>query len=73
MAKMDCLSVCSFCHLIRMKFDVVMKQFKLNIPRLHLSYIFETREISAVLQTASKILMLICVRRFMNRFDSNWV
>ena len=41
-------------HLIRMKFDVVMEQFKLNMLRLLLSKIYETRVMTAVLQTTSK-------------------
>ena len=38
-----------------MKFDVVLKQFKLNILRLLIwGRVLETREITAVLLTASK-------------------
>ena len=42
-------------HLIRMKSDAVMKQFKLNILSYVLVRFIKTMEITAVLQTASKI------------------
>ena len=37
-----------------MQVGMVMKQFKLNILRLHLSEIFESREITTDLQNVSK-------------------
>ena len=41
-------------HLSRMKFDVVMKQLKLNIVRLLLRKVIKTREMTAVSLTVSK-------------------
>ena len=53
-----------------MKFDVGLKSFKLNILILPLS---ESREIIAVLLTASNTLSLAWNRTFMNRFRLNLV
>ena len=41
-------------HLVRMQFDVVREQFKLNILRLLGVRFVETREKTTVLQTGSK-------------------
>ena len=49
--------------LMRMKRDMVLKQFKMDILILILSQIFDTTEASAVLLTASK--MLACIRKFL--------
>ena len=60
-------------HLIRMKF-VVMKQFKFSILRLSLSKIYENKENNCYFTDCVKrTLTLICIRTFMNQFDSNLV
>ena len=61
-------------HLVRMKFDVEMKQFKLSIMRLLFSKInVETREIIAVSQTVSKTFDMTSIRTFMDWFYPNVV
>ena len=53
----------SFFHvfqLVRMAFDLVIDQFMINVPRCSRS-----REVTAVLLTASKSVKLACIQTFM--------
>ena len=56
-------------QLIRMKFDMVLKQLQLYIPILLCMRFKETREIPAY--CVKKTLRLACIQTFMNRFCSN--
>ena len=58
--------------LIMFEFGVALKQFKLSILILLLSEIFETWEVTAVLQTAEKTpFALVCIWTFKNRSGSS--
>ena len=61
------------CHVIRMKFDVVIRQFKLNIQRLLLSKMYWKKGNDCFYRLCHKTLMMACVQMFMNGFHSNLV
>ena len=61
-------------QLIRLKFDLVMKQLKLNILRLLLNKSYWNKgNNSCFTDYIKKTLMLACIQMFMNGFDSNLV
>ena len=70
-AKQNPLVFSSTFQLIRMKLDVVLKLFKLNMSTLFVSEMYRNKGENAVSLTTSKTSTLACIWIFTNRFGSH--